>query len=205
MTTPHKRKAGRPPLSSQAVPTKERILKATANLFLSHGFDAVTSQRVAEECGVTKAMVYYYFSSKTNLVTTAIIQLMEQIKNRTTDLLKEPGSFYERMLKIATTRLKVDTKIDMSILLHDTKSSFTAEQMQTIQLAEQRLMDTLAQSFEEAAASGEIKSVDGQLAARLYSALLNASRSKEFAHIPADERAKKLLDIMWFGIQTSNA
>jgi AcrR family transcriptional regulator len=62
----------------------QEILAAAAALFGERGYDAVSLEDVAERLDVTKGSLYYYFSSKDELVTAAI----ETLGNEWTDRLE---------------------------------------------------------------------------------------------------------------------
>ena len=51
---------------------KERILRATLELFQVHGIKKTTTNDIARKAGVSPATVYNHFSSKEDLVRTAI-------------------------------------------------------------------------------------------------------------------------------------
>lgn len=54
------------------VKPKEKILKAAINLFADKGFDATSVDEIAKNAGINKAMIYYYFSSKEELLASII-------------------------------------------------------------------------------------------------------------------------------------
>jgi AcrR family transcriptional regulator len=69
------------------------ILTAAAELFGERGYGGVSLDDVADRLDVTKSLLYYYFSSKDDLVTAAIETLGEEWTNRLEDLLQRtPGS-----------------------------------------------------------------------------------------------------------------
>ena len=47
--------------------TRDKILEAARLEFIKRGYDGARVQRIAELSGANKAMIYYYFSSKSNL------------------------------------------------------------------------------------------------------------------------------------------
>jgi TetR/AcrR family transcriptional regulator len=53
--------------------TKNRILKIAAQEFAEKGFDGVRIDRIVSKCGISKSLLYHYFSSKEDLFT----QVME--------------------------------------------------------------------------------------------------------------------------------
>jgi AcrR family transcriptional regulator len=56
------------PDASVEVTTKERILSVAIDLFAQKGFDAVSLREIAEAAGIRKATLYYYFTSKDELL-----------------------------------------------------------------------------------------------------------------------------------------
>lgn len=55
----------------------ERILAAAEKLFASRGFAAVSVRDIAAEAGVNKALVFYYFDNKANLLQSVLEQYYE--------------------------------------------------------------------------------------------------------------------------------
>jgi AcrR family transcriptional regulator len=51
---------------------KERILEAAVKLFAEKGFDATSVDEIARLAEINKAMIYYYFSSKDELLSSII-------------------------------------------------------------------------------------------------------------------------------------
>lgn len=65
----------------------QAILTAAAELFGERGYDAVSLEDVADRLDVTKSSLYYYFSSKDELVTAAIETLGDEWTTRLEELL----------------------------------------------------------------------------------------------------------------------
>ena len=64
MATPVKSMSSR---AAQAERTRQQILQTARRLFNEHGYDATSLQMIADELGLTKAAVYYYFRAKTDM------------------------------------------------------------------------------------------------------------------------------------------
>jgi hypothetical protein len=59
--------AGRPRLSSvlrQAGSARDQILDAAAEMFVTQGYHAASTRRIAEVVGVKQASLYYHFGSE---------------------------------------------------------------------------------------------------------------------------------------------
>ena len=54
-------------MPKKPVNTEERILKAAERVFVMHGYDGTTMQMIADEAGINKALLHYYFRSKDRL------------------------------------------------------------------------------------------------------------------------------------------
>ncbi len=69
-------------LSEEALQTRKRILDAAERIFSRKGFDGARVDEIAEEAGVNKALIYYYFESKKalleELVNSAIRELVAE-------------------------------------------------------------------------------------------------------------------------------
>jgi len=61
--------------------TKERILDTATELFSDKGFDGTKVQEIADAAGVNKAMLYYYFKSKDDLLMAVIGRFIEGIRD----------------------------------------------------------------------------------------------------------------------------
>ena len=57
---------------------KERILCAAEALFAESGFDATPTSRIAEQAGVPKGLVHYYFRHKSDLLTALVARLPDE-------------------------------------------------------------------------------------------------------------------------------
>jgi AcrR family transcriptional regulator len=56
----------------QAERTRQQILQTAQRLFAEIGYDATSLQMIADEMGLTKAAVYYYFHAKSDILDEAM-------------------------------------------------------------------------------------------------------------------------------------
>ena len=77
----------------------QEILTAAAELFGERGYDGVSLEDVAERLDVAKSSLYYYFSSKDELVTAAIETLGNEWTSRLEDLLARTEGTPARRLR----------------------------------------------------------------------------------------------------------
>jgi AcrR family transcriptional regulator len=58
--------------AAQAERTRQQILQTAQRLFAEVGYDATSLQMIADELGLTKAAVYYYFHTKRDILDEAM-------------------------------------------------------------------------------------------------------------------------------------
>lgn len=59
--------------------TEQTILNAARDVFLSKGFDGTRMQEIADEAGINKALLHYYFRNKDKLFGAVLNSIMQQI------------------------------------------------------------------------------------------------------------------------------
>lgn len=59
--------------------TEEKILKAAQTVFTRKGMDGARMQEIADEAGINKALLHYYFRSKQKLFEAIFKQVFKQI------------------------------------------------------------------------------------------------------------------------------
>lgn len=186
------------------MPAPDRIVQAAARLFLELGFDGVTTEAVAAASGVTKAMVYYYYGSKTNLFTAAIEWMMDVSRQQTQEILSRPVPLRDRLQIIALTRLRITAPLDLDAMMRGSRQVLTEEQLARIRHAEEQMVSVIAQAFQAGVAAGEVREIDAQLAARVFLAMLMVGKAElNEGRLTADrleDRCREWLSIFWSGV-----
>lgn len=62
----------------ESIETRERILNASIHLFSKKGFDATRVDDIAKAANVNKALIYYYFKSKEDIMDTIINSFLDR-------------------------------------------------------------------------------------------------------------------------------
>lgn len=70
---------------SKAVNRKDQILKTTKSLLQKYSYNYVSFQQIADQLGIKKASLYYYFPSKAALGLTVLQEYRSNIKKIVTD------------------------------------------------------------------------------------------------------------------------
>ena len=79
---------------------KERILRATLELFQVHGIKKTTTNDIARKAGVSPATVYNHFGSKEGLVRATVKHFLESISTDFSKIFQGDLPFLEKMEQI---------------------------------------------------------------------------------------------------------
>jgi AcrR family transcriptional regulator len=77
--------------------TKAKILNKARLLFSKQGFDATTVDDIAQESGVNKALIYYYFKNKSGLYSDVMSGLFDAIYKEVTEASNECEEIIEEL------------------------------------------------------------------------------------------------------------
>jgi TetR/AcrR family transcriptional regulator len=151
--------------AERADQTRARILAAAVRQFSANGLAGARTEQIAEEAGVNKALLYYYFKSKEDLYAAALEYVFEGVRTASIALLETGASAGERFLQI------VLSSFDRSYS-HPALQSLMHQEMVRLHRGEEHRMalmtekffrpmwDKLEEVLEEGIASGELIRVD---------------------------------------------
>ncbi len=145
--------------------TRARILEAAIRQFSQNGLAGARTEQIAEEAGVNKALLYYYFKSKEDLYSAAVESVFEEVRSSSAAVLESNASVGERFLQI------VLGNFDRSYS-HPEMRSLMQQEMVRLHRGEENRLAPMAKNFfrplwimvdkllDEGIASGELVSVD---------------------------------------------
>jgi TetR/AcrR family transcriptional regulator len=151
--------------AERADQTRARILNAAVRQFSASGLAGARTEQIAEEAGVNKALLYYYFKSKEDLYAAALEFVFDGVRTASLALLEAGASAGERFLQIVLNHF------DRSYS-HPALQSLMHQEMVRLHLGEEHRMARIADKFfrpmwdkleevlREGIASGELIRVD---------------------------------------------
>ncbi|WP_198850413.1 TetR/AcrR family transcriptional regulator [Alicyclobacillus sp. SO9] len=200
------RRPGRPRADSMETPTADRILEVAGRLFMELGFDGVSTDEVARQTGITKAMIYYYFSSKTGLFTASMERMMRSIQGKTAAILHHDEPLYNRLLEIAEIRLSISaSRHDLDAVLRTSRSALSDEQLGRIKAAEEQLVQVVIDAFQKGIEDKEVGDYSPTMLAHVYISALSAGDShklrEDYEKRDPKRIAREIVDILWAGMR----
>jgi len=74
--------------TERADQTRARILDAAVRQFSASGLAGARTEQIAEEAGVNKALLYYYYKSKEELYAAALEVVIESVRADSVNVLE---------------------------------------------------------------------------------------------------------------------
>lgn len=151
--------------------TREKILQAALHEFSVHGLAGARVDRIAEEAGVNKAMIYYHFESKEALFNELFMAEMELLNREITSLFeqRDPRVETDRTLAVKGLLAYIASKKKLLSVLISETSKYGAHFPYLFQL----LDVTTAFGLETAKKAGiSLKEAEEPLLHELFSGLL---------------------------------
>lgn len=98
------RPAAKAPADADATADRRaRILDAAEDQFADHGFDATPTARIAQQAGVPKGLLFYYFPRKTDLLRTLLNERLPTAPLCTASAVARRGDVAGSLLRLAAT------------------------------------------------------------------------------------------------------
>jgi len=98
--------------AAENIEAKERIINASVKLFSQKGFDATRVNEIAEAANVNKALIYYYFKNKEDILDYLVQSFVNNIRSMAWDFIHTNiiHMVNEGRLKIESDRLSFVNK-----------------------------------------------------------------------------------------------
>jgi TetR/AcrR family transcriptional regulator len=77
--------------------TETTILDAARKVFVQHGFDGTTMQMIADESGINKALLHYYYRSKDRLFEAVFIEAFSKMIPNLMKIFTTDTDFFEKI------------------------------------------------------------------------------------------------------------
>lgn len=107
--------------------TKQAIRDAAVKLFVAKGFEPTSLREVADAVGITKASLYYHYSSKLDLLVAIIDPILDHLRTLVADIADAPyDAEGRRSVLRAYVRGMMRHRDAGALILRDTAAIFNA-------------------------------------------------------------------------------
>lgn len=196
---------GRPRHDEKAKPTQEVVLLTATNLFIKKGYKNVSMDDVAKACNVTKATIYYYYPTKADLYSSALVGMMERIRFHIEQILNLQKPFKERLEQLVEVHLSATVDIDMKNFMREATINLSESQLKKVHASENAMYKTIEQSLQLEMEKGTIRHGNAQFYAHTFMALMSVGYFKDgegkSLFPTSSEAAKEITNFFWKSIE----
>jgi AcrR family transcriptional regulator len=151
---------------SSGSPKLRRILERAARVIFEKGFDGTSMQDIADACGLTKAGLYHHVPTKEALLIAVMeygMDLFEEVVLARVEQIADPLERLRKTMAYNIELVLTDSSKEVTIILHE-HQTLTGDAQKQINARKKRYVRFLEDSFKQAMARGQIRSVDPTLA-----------------------------------------
>lgn len=155
---------------------RREIIDAVARVFDRKGYDATSTQDIADEVGILKGSLYYHIESKEELLFTIIKEAYDAALAAVAELEKREGSALEMVEGLVREHVEVftATRVQTSVFFRDFRS-LSPERQRVIREAGEVYSNFLRGQIRRGQSEGVIRSdLDPRLCAIGVIGMLNA-------------------------------
>jgi len=196
---------GRPRHDENAKPKKDIVLETATRLFIKEGYKNISMDDVAKACNVTKATIYYYYPTKGDLYTSALLAMMDRIRLSILQILEQPIAFKERLEQLIDIHLSATVDIDMKNFMREATINLSTSQLKEVQAAENNMYKTIEQAMQREMEQGTIRKGNATFFAHAFMALMSVGYFKdgEGERLFQTEAmaAKEIVDFFWQSVE----
>lgn len=196
---------GRPRHDENAKPTKDIVLETATRLFIKEGYKNVSMDDVAKACNVTKATIYYYYPTKGELYTSALIAMMDRIKLSILQILEQSKPFKERLEQLVEIHLSATIDIDMKNFMKEAAINLSEEQLSQVHASENRMYQTIERAMEMEMDKGTIRKGNSTFFAHTFMAMMSVGYFKDGDGNRLFQTeaiaAKEIVEFFWLSVQ----
>ncbi|MFJ7982122.1 TetR/AcrR family transcriptional regulator [Lysinibacillus xylanilyticus] len=196
---------GRPRHDENAKPKKDIVLETATRLFIKEGYKNISMDDVAKACNVTKATIYYYYPTKGDLYTSALLAMMDRIRLSILQILEQPIVFKERLEQLIEIHLSATVDIDMKNFMREATINLSRSQLKEVQASENNMYKTIEQAMQREMEQGTIRKGNATFFAHAFMALMSVGYFKdgEGERLFQSEAmaAKEIVDFFWQSVE----
>jgi AcrR family transcriptional regulator len=169
--------------------TRERILTESARLFAKNGYKATNLQQVADNLGVTRQALYYYFRSKSDILAALFDEVMTRMEEGNENgQVDGAGEDFATLLE-SHIRVIVDNTDLVAVLLLERPEIAKLKDVPAARRRQEYSKRFLV-AYEEGVAGGELRGLDPQLTVRML--LASANSISAWYHAGSREKPDKV-------------
>ncbi len=140
--------------------TEVRILDAAKKVFLRSGLDGTTMQQIADEAGINKSLLHYYFRTKEKLFGTVLKYAFSYVLPQLKEIFSSDDTIFQKIEKIVSEYINLLKENPMipAFILHEMNRN--PEGLALIMKDAGINLEFIIKQLNESVIKGEIRPID---------------------------------------------
>ena len=159
---------------------RKQLLDAARKMFREKGYEGASVSEIAQEAGLGKGTFYFYYPSKTAIAVSLRDGLMTTIAAAVEKAMDSKPTFAEKLNSLVVTTFEVSRQNADLYKLAFIGADETHPELHSESPEHVALLTTVTSLFATASESGDLKSIDPEIAARLSLGLLQQAVIEAF-------------------------
>ena len=171
---------------------RKQLLDAARKMFREKGYEGATVSEIAQEAGLGKGTFYFYYPSKTAIAVALRDGLMARMATAVEKAMQSNLTFGEKLNTLIVTTFEVARKNVDLYRLAFIGADETHPELHSESPEHAAILTVVTGLFGEATASGEMKTLDPEITARLVLGMLQQAIIEAFvsSHGQGDESGR---------------
>lgn len=183
---------------------RERILEIATAMFIERGFAGVAMREISEACGITKAALYYHFTSKAEILFAIMASYLDDIALVVASARSQGGTSEEQLRHLAygLSHEPQGRRAVLRVLMHDLRNLDPNDRAAFRKDYFARFMTPIQEIFAEGEANGEFRKGDPDVLGWVLLGMFYPFWGPEGGAAPeaTDEKIGAILDVLFFGV-----
>ncbi|MFD2611425.1 TetR/AcrR family transcriptional regulator [Paenibacillus gansuensis] len=165
---------------------REQIKQTAMKLFARKGFAGTKTSMIAAEAGISEGLIYRHYSSKDELFTEIVQELMDEARRELEHLPHLPGTPYEQIKALTENMLDVNHKYAFMLMERTRKNEAVPEAVKAIFQNHRDLAftDPMVPVVEQGQRDGQFTEGDPRKLLSWYFSVVNSLIVQEQEHQP---------------------
>ncbi len=190
------------------LPTKEKILRVSADIIVKEGLRKFTAKNIADRLGITDAAIFKHFNSMDDIISEIIERYVSKCSKSAEEAEKKGKSVKERLEAVLRTHLSVleETKGAVPVLCFEFLRAEDKKFYRILKGFIENYKDQIGKLIREGQSEGTIrKDIDPEATAMLFIGMIQA---KVFAYLLEGKKGKivddpnQFISEIFYGILT---
>lgn len=191
--------------------TRRAILLTAQQLFMEHGYRAVSTRQIADGCGLTQPALYHHFKDKQALYVAMALEELAKTRAALERITRRNDALEERLLHAALYLISI-TQHDLNLMLHDIRSELAPEARAQLNVAfRASIVAPIATIFEDSLRQGQLRTAqqggcDPVTATFLFMSMVSNILAREQPNgssLTQRDQARQMIHILLHGLASS--